>query len=41
MNFYNLNSELVSGNLRKKIMVYDEGNTKFKSILKTILLNNN
>ena len=37
MNFYNSKKNFVSKNLRKKIMAFDEGNKKFKSVLKEIL----
>ncbi len=39
MNFYNSKKNFVSKNLRKKIMAFDEGNKKFKSVLKEILIN--
>jgi surface carbohydrate biosynthesis protein len=39
MNFYNSKTTTVSTNLRKKIMVFDEGNKKFKSVLREILIN--
>ena len=39
MNFYNSKTNIVSSNFRKKIMVFDEGNKKFKSVLKEILIN--
>ncbi len=39
MNFYNSKTNIISSNLRKKIMVFDEGNKKFKSVLGEILIN--
>ena len=39
MNFYNSKTNTVSSNFRKKIMAFDEGNKKFKSALKEILIN--
>ena len=39
INFYNSKTNIISSNLRKKIMVFDEGNKKFKSVLGEILIN--
>ena len=39
MNFYNSESNVISKNLRDKVMVFDQGNKKFQHVLNNILKN--